>query len=283
LGVDAAARRRLLRSGAWWSCARGAVCVLPRGELAGPPALRSRRVHAVEAAAAVVRRQGHEVAGASALILHGLPTLSVPPAVELITPGSVSTGRRGAVHLRVATRPFRPSFWFGVPVLSILDALGDVSRRDRRSGLMAADAALRESLVTTADLDLVARSLVGLRGSRPAAAVLRLASPLSESPLESVVRLALHDDGLPPPELQAEVVGADGRTYRVDFLWPERRVIVEADGRVKYRDAELWREKSREVALQRAGYRVLRVRWRDVLADWPATTASLRDFLHQTP
>jgi hypothetical protein len=52
-----------------------------------------------------------------------------------------------------------------------------------------------------------------------------------------------------------------GGWYRVDFLWPEKRVVVEADGLAKYRND--WRalveEKRRQEYLERAGYRVIRL------------------------
>jgi very-short-patch-repair endonuclease len=66
--------------------------------------------------------------------------------------------------------------------------------------------------------------------------------------------------GLPAPELQGWVTGADGRAYRADFLWRDQRVIGEADGLVKYTGIEDVRaEKRREDALRQAGYTL--VRW----------------------
>jgi very-short-patch-repair endonuclease len=66
--------------------------------------------------------------------------------------------------------------------------------------------------------------------------------------------------GLPSPELQAWVQGADGRPYRADFYWRERRVIGEADGLVEYGSIDDVRaEKRREDALRQAGFAL--VRW----------------------
>ncbi|MGH8860210.1 MAG: endonuclease domain-containing protein, partial [Jatrophihabitantaceae bacterium] len=106
--------------------------------------------------------------------------------------------------------------------------------------------------------------------TRQARDVLALATPFAESPLESLVRLALHDAGFPRPVLQAQI--AD---YRVDFLWPEQRLILEADRREKYTGDELWREKRREQRLRRLGYRIARVTWSDVRHNWPQTCRSL--------
>jgi very-short-patch-repair endonuclease len=65
------------------------------------------------------------------------------------------------------------------------------------------------------------------------------------------------------------VVVPSGRRYRVDMLWRVRRLVLEADGKVKCTRDELWREKRRELRLTRLGYRVERVTWADVLYDWP--------------
>ena len=78
--------------------------------------------------------------------------------------------------------------------------------------------------------------MVGAYGMKGLAEAISLADPRAESPLESASRGFLHEAHLPLPELQAWICGADGRTYRVDFLWRDRRVIGEADGWVKYTD-----------------------------------------------
>jgi very-short-patch-repair endonuclease len=160
--------------------------------------------------------------------------------------------------------PAEVTTWFGADVTTLARTVVDLARHSRRDGLVAADAALREHLVTPEDLGKALTTAVGWPGVRAAREVVRLASPLAESPLESLVRLALHDDGFPPPQLQVRIAW-----YRVDFAWPRQRVIIEADGRVKYSGDELWREKRREHELRRRGYTVIRVLWTDVLTGWP--------------
>src|SRR5207248_1080239 len=78
-------------------------------------------------------------------------------------------------------------------------------------------------------------------GTPAARSVLRHADRLAESPLESVVRGRCVLLELPMPRLQ---VWVDDFT-RADFFWPEHGVVGEADGRVKYADADaLMRERS---------------------------------------
>jgi very-short-patch-repair endonuclease len=61
--------------------------------------------------------------------------------------------------------------------------------------------------------------------------------------------------------------------YEVDLLWPEERVIVEVDGYPFHRSrAALHRDRRRDAVLEAAGYRVLRITWRD-LVDEPTAVA----------
>jgi very-short-patch-repair endonuclease len=66
----------------------------------------------------------------------------------------------------------------------------------------------------------------------------------------------------------------------VDALWPDRRVVLECDGLVKYSDADaLANEKKRQEALERAGYRVVRVTWDDVVNNPVETVARVLEAL----
>lgn len=111
--------------------------------------------------------------------------------------------------------------WFGVPVTTVARTLVDLARHDRRDGLMAADAALRARLTVPAQIAHVVDRAAGWPGIPQARDVLALADPLSESALESLTRLILHDDGFLAPRLQRWI-----GEYRVDFCWPEQRLVV---------------------------------------------------------
>jgi hypothetical protein len=249
-GLPAATARRLVRRGEWTSCGHGTVAVVPAQRAAANEYDQVRRAHALRTAAAALVRQRQVASTASAAILHGLPTFDVPNLPELNAGTSTTAGRLAAAHVRVtALRPDEIETWFGVPVTVVGRTIVDLARVDPRSGLMAADAALHEGLLRKADLDPFIDRSAGLPGIRRARQVLQLASHLIESPLESITHLALQDDGFPPPGLQKWVRGADGTRYRVDFLWPGLRLIVEADGRGKNSEAERWREKKRDITL----------------------------------
>ena len=108
------------------------------------------------------------------------------------------------------------------------------------------------------------------------AQAVQLADPNAESPLESKSRGRVFLAKLPMPELQVEVWTGIGN-FRVDFYWPQFRLIGEADGRVKYTDSDvLWREKRRQLALEAQGYQVMRWSWEDVTTGRDAWLRRLR-------
>lgn len=108
------------------------------------------------------------------------------------------------------------------------------------------------------------------RGRRMLAGVIEFADGAAESFGESKTRAVLHRLGYAAPELQFAL---DGGAIRVDFCWPEHKVVLEFDGRVKYRaeragqdlEAVLWNEKRREDRIRALGYRVVRLVWSDLL------------------
>jgi hypothetical protein len=279
-GMSDATLRRLVRRSEWTSCGYGSVAVVPASRPASDDYDAARRLHALQAAAAAGKRDGHVGATASAATLHGLPVFAVPTKPELFGGRGATFGRLNAAHVRRADLGADElDAWFGIDVTSTARTIVDLARLDPRSGLIAADAALHERIVQPSELAAQLTRASGAHGIRRAREVLGLASPLIESPLESLTNLALHDGGFPQPGLQIELRGADGKTYRVDFLWPHLGLVLEADGRRKYRSDQLWNEKRREIALTRAGYRVVRVTWADVVDDWPATSAWLRELI----
>jgi hypothetical protein len=108
-------------------------------------------------------------------------------------------------------------------------------------------------------------------GAPAARLVAGLADGRVESPGETRARRLFRVLGLPEPQLQAWIVGADGVAVgRVDFLVAQQRTVVEFDGLVKYEGydgrAAPAQEKRREDRLRALGYQVVRLTWAD-LAD----------------
>lgn len=119
-------------------------------------------------------------------------------------------------------------------------------------------------------------------GIRAVDAYAEFVDPRAESPLESWSRGHMIVQGIPPPDLQREVRGADGRLYRVDFLWEEYGVIGEADGLGKYGTdpvsvrRALAEERARHQALEAAGWIVVRWTWDELARDPASVIARIR-------
>jgi hypothetical protein len=89
------------------------------------------------------------------------------------------------------------------------------------------------------------------------------------SDLEDRFRALCDARGLPRPAVNARPLG-----YRVDFLWPAARLVVETDGWASHRTRAAFEEdRVRDQALGVAGFRVLRFTHRQVV-DRPAEVAA---------
>ena len=67
--------------------------------------------------------------------------------------------------------------------------------------------------------------------------------------------------GLPRP-LSNKTLRLEGESLMVDFLWPERKVVVETDGAATHQTPIAFqRDRHRDQLLIAAGYRVPRVTW----------------------
>lgn len=268
--------RRQVRSGAWIRPSRGAVAplVIPRSD---DPFLDRRRQHVLTATAAALTHTDQVIAARSSAILRGLPTFAVPERPELTARvKGTRVGNHGPAHSFAAgVTDAEVTEWFGAPVLTVVRTLVDLARHDRWDAIMAADLALRDGLVTRGEIDSALAMATGWPGIRQAREVLALADPKAESPAESLIRLRLHDDGFPRPELQVPAGG-----YWLDMVL-DGWLVLEVDGLKKYTGPDALRqEKLRETRLRRLGYPwVERVIWADLTTGWPAMSRRLRDLL----
>lgn len=119
---------------------------------------------------------------------------------------------------------------------------------------------------TAEDLLVQLRRRPGGRGSARARAVLDVANPLAESPMESLLRWLLHEAALPTPVVQHVIRDDDGVFLgRADLAWPAQKVLVEFDGDV-HRDRDVFvRDLRRQNALIAAGWTILRFTSADLL------------------
>jgi hypothetical protein len=168
----------------------------------------------------------------------------------------------------------------GRPVTSVARTVADLARvLPCPEAVAAADSALRQGLLTADELAGRLRWARGRDASR-LRAVARAVDPLCGSVLETLLRLALADAGLPAPVTQHPVRDRGSFVGRVDFCWPDRSLVVEADGFAFHADRLAYRrDRERQNQLERLGWRVLRFTWEDVRGSPEHVVALIRDCL----
>lgn len=272
-GLSRGQVRQLVRTGTWVRPFPGTYLVAGTEPFLG-------RVRA-----ALSRRPEAVICGLTAARLLGLRAL--PPQVpnepiQLFVPGSVARPATPGIALCSGLLP-DAEIWRrdGMSVTSVTRTLADlVLGWERPDAIALLDAAAHDRRFR--DLLEVSARLFGRRGPSVRVRWLAEVDARAESPLESRLRLVLCDHGLRPPETQFLVVDeAGGQIARADFAYPEQRLLVEADGAAFHGDhagdpRPLHRDRERQNALARLGWRVLRFTWSDVLTrpDLVAATVS---------
>ncbi len=255
------------------------------GKQAAKVASDPPRAHALDLAAVLVHMHGtcigsHETAA----IIHGLDLLERPPA-DLVTvthtrQGSGSRSGRRGLRVHVAGIPECDiEQRYGVPVTRVARTVVDLCRTGTfREGVVVADSALHAGKVTLAELEAVIAARPRWPGLRRARSVVAFSDGRSESVLESLARVIMHENGLPPPELQVWIQDGYGAPIgRVDFFWPQYNTIGEADGAMKYEDsAAALRQLERDRKLRQAGYELVHFGWQGIVYDTDVVIGEFR-------
>ena len=147
-------------------------------------------------------------------------------------------------------------------------------------GVVVADALAHLGLASVAELRLYFASKKRLRNLRIGERLVDLIEPLTESPMETRMRMALIDGGLPRPKPQHEVHrSVGGFVGRLDLAYPEATVGVEYDG------ADHWKQRReddrRRAAIRACGWEVLVFSADDVFKTPWAMCAQVRDELRR--
>jgi very-short-patch-repair endonuclease len=181
------------------------------------------------------------------------------PAIDV----SAERTRRGqpgiTLHRVRSLNPDDRTIRRAIPVTSISRTLLDLAEvlRPRELEKAFEDADRLELL----DLHAVERLRARSRGRRGLEALGALVTdyrgppPMTRSRLERAFHWVIRDAGLPPASTNRFVEG-----FEVDVAWPERRLVVELDGRGYHSHrAAFETDRVRDARLQVGGYRVLRV------------------------
>jgi very-short-patch-repair endonuclease len=105
----------------------------------------------------------------------------------------------------------------------------------------------------------------------------KLGSDHTRSELETRFLALCRRHRLPKPEVNVGV-----GPFTVDFLWPEKRLVVEVDGWDTHQTRSAFEDdRSRDLKLKLLGYEVVRFTWRQLADDPAAVGAALRKLLRK--
>ncbi|HEU0192117.1 MAG TPA: hypothetical protein VFR17_12745 [Mycobacterium sp.] len=138
----------------------------------------------------------------------------------------------------------------------------------RPRALATLDAALHVGACTTGELAATVAEQKGRRDIVKVRELIGYADGRAESPMESEARLVFIDGRLPMPELQYSIVDRYGRVWRVDFAWPEQKIVAEYDS-IKWHvgpDA-LLHDRLKTARLQECGWTTIPMTVDDIRAD----------------
>ncbi|MGO4251441.1 DUF559 domain-containing protein [Paenarthrobacter sp. Y-19] len=107
------------------------------------------------------------------------------------------------------------------------------------------------------------KNLQGVVRAREAIDLMRVGA---DSAPESLLRLAMLDDGLPEPELQLRLRLADPLSPSADLGYRERRIAIQYDGGHHLAEEQIFSDRRRDKAFETAGWTVL-IFGKDDLAD----------------
>jgi very-short-patch-repair endonuclease len=203
------------------------------------------------------------LAGTSALLAHGIPVWGAPLGAPSILRPVKRAGGMSAFWVRPARGEMVTTDWgpASPPASALVQHAVD---HGIVTGVVSADAALREGVVSLDELTAEAERVGTWPHSSRAASMLRLVDGRRESVGESRCGVALAMAGIAVTP-QVRIRDERGEfVARVDFLVDGTMVVIEFDGKIKYASGDpqvLWDEKRREDRLRRLGYVVVRITW----------------------
>lgn len=251
-------------------------------------ALNPAEQHAARITAFSRRLKSAVFSHQSAACAYGIPVLHYPREVHMRSSGGIQHPDIRVHEDRYTKEAPREHVLSTVFAVNRLETVVGCARTlPLDDAVVIADGALsRQQEGARLDYSEVQDALLNSprKGAAKAREVARLMSDKSDSPGETLTRLRLHEYRLSPVE-QYPVTTELGR-FLGDFAFEAQRVIVEFDGRVKQTNHIMnpdgWaidREKERENALMRAGWRLIRLRWEHVNGGNPKVLEqSLRNF-----
>jgi very-short-patch-repair endonuclease/predicted transcriptional regulator of viral defense system len=270
LGIDHGAIRHRLRLGRLRRLHRGVYAV-------GHGALTA---DGLRLAAVLAAGEGAVLARRSAAALWGVRPCGRSQHEVIVPPG-----RRGRPTVTVYRTPLHSdevTRVHGIPVTTVARTLLDLAALGlpRRHIERACD---RAEELRIFDLRAV-QAVLARAGARAGTPLLRqvletyeIGAP-TNTELEAIFYGAVVAAGLPRPQRRMRM---DFYPYQeVDFLWPERRLVVEVDGFAVHGTRQAFeRDRRRDRRLVLHGYRVVGFTWHDVTADIDGVLETMQTLL----
>jgi very-short-patch-repair endonuclease len=195
------------------------------------------------------------------------------PTHDVTVPGARQS-RKGIVLHRGHLHPADTTTLEAIPCTSVARTLLDLADAvDDRALSRAVEQAERNRIFDLAAVrDVLARGAGRSGAPRLRRAIAHHEETATRSELERRFLEVCEDAGLPQPQTNLWLEGME-----VDFSWPAIRLVVETDGFDTHGSRQAFeRDRARDQRLLAAGFRVMRVTWRQLRDDPDAVAERLR-------
>ena len=195
---------------------------------------------------------------------------------------TVPSGRRARDGIQVHRAPLledERTTHRGIPTTTVprtlLDLSAVVTKRHLRGALREAEQLRLSDPLSLHDIIARYPRRPGLKAIKALLAEASVGARIIRSELEERFQDFLVRAGLPLPQTNVVIEG-----YEVDCVWPEQRLIVELDGHASHSPTHAFElDRARDRRLEAAGWRVIRITWRQLEQEPDLVEADLRRLL----
>jgi very-short-patch-repair endonuclease len=206
-------------------------------------------------------------------------------SIHVTLPGDPGRRRRAGIrlHRSALLGADESTVHSGIPVTTPVRTVIDLASMLRGRPLEhALDLAEQRGLVDFAELKRRLAELPGRPGSPALQALLHsytVGAFVTRSEMEERFLALCDEHGLARPRVNRRIEGEE-----VDFVWPERRLIVEVDGYRYHRMPSAFeRDRERDVMLALAGWHVMRFTWAQLVQRSAWVAAAIYNRLARLP